>query len=153
MTWHDGCAKLIVLIDRAVVESHLSMLLDRHFDHVEFDADVPLTGAVGQAIRAHAMLMQDAAHQSLALPAGMGRLVQRELRNGLVGLLLAGVAHDRSALLAQPVSAPAPGHVKRVEDFCARIRIATSACPSLRRLQAPACALCRMVSGASATSR
>jgi transcriptional regulator GlxA family with amidase domain len=27
------------------------------------------------------------------------------------------VAHDRSAQLARPVVAPAPGHVKRVEDF------------------------------------
>jgi transcriptional regulator GlxA family with amidase domain len=117
MTWHDGCGKLIVLIDRSVVEAHLSALLDRHLDHVEFDADVSLTNTVGQAIRAHAMLMQDAANQSLSLPAGTGRLVQRELRNGLVGLLLTGLTHDRSGLLAHPVAAPAPGHVKRVEDF------------------------------------
>lgn len=117
MTWHDGCGKLIVLIDRTVVESHLSALLDRYFDHVEFDASVPLISVVGQAIRAQAMLMKDAANESISLPAGMGRLVQRELRNGLVGLLLTGVAHEHSALLAGAASAPAPGHVKRVEDF------------------------------------
>jgi transcriptional regulator GlxA family with amidase domain len=63
------------------------------------------------------MLMQDAANRSVTLPAGTGRLVQSELRNGLVGLLLTGVTHDRSALLAAPPCAPAPGHVKRVEEF------------------------------------
>lgn len=117
MTWYDGCGKLIVLIDREVVESHLAALLDRPFDHVEFNANMPMTGPAGQAIRAHAMLMQQAATDSVTLPAGTGRLVQRELRNGLVGLLLTGIAHDRSALLAGSVYAPAPGHVKRAEDF------------------------------------
>jgi AraC-like DNA-binding protein len=117
MTWHRGCNKLIVLIDRHVVEAHLSAMLDRHVDHVEFDANVSMTGPVGEAIRAHAMLMQHAANQSVTLPAGTGRLVQRELRNGLVGLLLSGIAHDRSALLANPTVSPAPGHVKRAEDF------------------------------------
>ena len=47
----------------------------------------------------------------------MGRLVQRELRNGLVGLLLTGLTHEHSAALAGPSSAPAPAHVKRVEEF------------------------------------
>jgi AraC-like DNA-binding protein len=143
MTWHHGCGKLIVLIDRAVIEGHLSALLDRHFDHVEFDARVALSSPAGQAIRAHAMLMQDAAHQSVTLPAGTGRLVQRELRNGLVGLLLTGVMHDRSAMFTQPVSAPAPGHVKRVEDFLRAhpdrdvnvIELAAVAGVSLRALQ------------------
>lgn len=117
MTWHDGCSKLIVLIDREIVEAHLSALLDRPLDHVEFDASVSMTGPAGQALRAHAMLMQHAANESVTLPAGTGRLVQRELRNGLVGLLLTGLAHDRSALLASPACAPAPWHVKRAEDF------------------------------------
>jgi AraC-like DNA-binding protein len=117
MTWHRGCAKLIVLIDRKVVEGHLCALLDRHFDHVAFDPDVALTGPAGQAIRAHAMLMQDAANRSAALPAGVGKLVQRELRNGLVGLLLTGLTHEHSGALAAPSAAPAPAHVKRVEDF------------------------------------
>jgi len=143
MTWREGCAKLIVLIDRNVVESHLSALLDRHLDHVEFDANLPLSGVVGAAIRSHVMLMQDAANRSLALPAGTGRLVQRELRNGLVGLLLTGVAHDRSAMLAAPVPAPAPAHVKRAEDFLRAnpdqdinvVELAAIAGVSLRALQ------------------
>lgn len=143
MTWRHGCAKLIVLIDRSVVEGHLSALLDRHFDHVEFDACVPLSGPAGQAIRAHAMLMQDAANQSVTLPAGTGRLVQRELRSGLVGLLLTGLTHDRSGLLAAPVSAPAPAHVKRVEEFLRAhpdrevsvVELAAIAGVSLRALQ------------------
>ena len=65
MTWHRGCTKLIVLIDRKVIEGHLCALLGRHSDHVAFDPDVALTGAVGQAIRAHAILMQDAANRSV----------------------------------------------------------------------------------------
>ena len=119
MRWHAGCRKLIVLVKRTVVEGHLAVLLDRSPDAVEFDAAVPLTDAVGEAIRAHVMLMQQAATQSIVLPAGSGRLVQRELRNGLVGLLLTGLSHDRSALLAQGAAMPAPGHVKRAEDFLA----------------------------------
>jgi transcriptional regulator GlxA family with amidase domain len=63
------------------------------------------------------MLMQDAANRSAALPAGVGKLVQRELRNGLVGLLLTGLTHEHSGALAAPSAAPAPAHVKRVEDF------------------------------------
>ncbi|ARQ01209.1 hypothetical protein CAK95_20490 [Pseudorhodoplanes sinuspersici] len=117
MTWHAGCRKLIVLIERKVVEGHLAALLDRRIDAVEFETQVPLMDAVGQAIRAHVMLMQEAATQSVVLPAGSGRLVQRELRNGLVGLLLTGLVHDRSTLLAHGAAMPAPGHVKRVEDF------------------------------------
>lgn len=117
MTWHAGCSKLIVLIERKAVEGHLAALLDRSPDAVEFDAQVPLTDAIGQAIRAHVMLMQQAATQSIVLPAGSGRLVQRELRNGLVGLLLTGLSHDHTALLAQGAAMPAPGHVKRAEDF------------------------------------
>ena len=117
MTWHAGCRKLIVLIERKVVERHLTALLDRHLDAVAFDAQVALTDAIGQAIRAHAMLMQQTAMQSVVLPAGSGRLVQRELRNGLVGLLLTGLTHDHTALLAQGAAIPAPGHVKRAEDF------------------------------------
>ena len=117
MTWHAGCRKLIVLIERKVVEGHLATLLDTHLDAVEFDAQVPLIDAVGLAIRAHAMLMQEAATRSIVLPGGSGRLVQRELRNGLVGLLLTGLSHDRSVLLARGAAMPAPRHVKRVEDF------------------------------------
>jgi AraC-like DNA-binding protein len=117
MTWHAGCRKLIVLIERKVVEGHLAAMLDRSSGAVEFDAEVPLTDAIGQAIRAHVMLMQQAATQSIVLPAGSGRLVQRELRNGLVGLLLTGLRHDQTALLAQGTAMPAPGHVKRAEDF------------------------------------
>jgi AraC-like DNA-binding protein len=143
MTWHRGCAKLIVLIDRWVMEGHLSALLDRHVGHIEFDARVPLTGVAGQAIRAHATLMQDAANQSVTLPAGTGRLVQRELRNGLVGLLLIGLAHNRSGLLNTPVCAPAPAHVKRVEEFLRAqpdrevsvVELAAIAGVSLRALQ------------------
>ncbi len=117
MTWHGGCSKLIALIDRKVIEAHLAALLDRSPEAIEFDARVALTDAIGQAIRAHVMLMQQAATQSIVLPAGSGRLVQRELRNCLVGLLLTGVAHDRSALLARPAGSPAPAHVKRAEEY------------------------------------
>jgi len=117
MTWHDGCRKLIVLIDRKVVEGHLSAMLDRAPTAIAFDAQVSLTDAAGRAIRGQVMLMQEAATQSLQLPAGSGRLVQRELRNGLVGLLLAALPHDQSAALALGAALPAPGHVKRAEDF------------------------------------
>ena len=119
MRWYAGCSKMIVLLDRKVVERHLAALLDRSQDAIEFDAEVPLTDAIGQAIRAHVMLMQQAATQSIVLPAGSGRLVQRELRNGLVGLLLTGLSHDHSTMLAQGAAMPAPGHVKRAEDFLA----------------------------------
>ena len=48
---------------------------------------------------------------------GWAGFVQRELRNGLVGLLLTGLTHQHSAALDAPSSAPAPAHVKRVEEF------------------------------------
>lgn len=117
MTWRRGCKKLIVLVDRHVVESHLSVMIDHPVDRIEFDARVPMSSLAGQALRAQALLIQDTAVQSTSLPSGATRLVQRELRNGLVGLLITTLVHDRSALLASPVCAPAPGYVKRAEDF------------------------------------
>jgi hypothetical protein len=64
MRWHEGTGKLIVLIERAVVESHLAGLLERTVERIEFAPSVPLETPVGAALRCQALLMRDLSEQA-----------------------------------------------------------------------------------------
>ncbi|WP_139267514.1 MULTISPECIES: AraC family transcriptional regulator [unclassified Beijerinckia] len=143
MRWREGTQKLIVLIDRHVVEQHAVCLLDRAIDKIEFDVDVAVETPVGAAMRAQALLMQ-------ALSERAGRSVERwslahrQLRDSLIGLMLAAQPHNHAAILARPASAAAPVHVRRAEDYLeahaheplAASDIAEAAGVGLRTLQA-----------------
>lgn len=118
MRWYRGTAKLIVLIERQVVETHLSCLLERTIERIEFAPALPLDAPMGAAIRSQAMLMQALSERAVR-PADRWSIAHRQLRDSLVGLMLAAQTHSHSQQLARPAAAPAPTHVKRAEEYIA----------------------------------
>jgi AraC-like DNA-binding protein len=143
MRWREGAAKLIVLIDRRVVESHLAGLIDRGVEKIEFAPAVRLNAPAGAALRAQATLIQTLDDQAV----DVGRrspLAHRQLRDSLVGLMLAAQPHSYSEHLTRPCAPPAPAHVKRAEAFIEHraredfsvVEVARAAGVGLRTLQA-----------------
>ena len=141
MRWREGVEKLIVLIDRGVVEAHASSLFDRAIDQVEFDPAAPLDAPAGAAMRAQALLMQSLSEKDRS--AERRTLAHRQLRDSLVGLMLAAHPHNHSTRLSAPIAMAVPAHVKRAEDFLAAhvhelssvVDVAVAAGVSLRALQ------------------
>jgi AraC-like DNA-binding protein len=140
MIWHEGCEKLIVLIDRTKVESQYAALVgDAVNDPVEFLTAVDLTGDLGPLLDQHLGLMLAAAESPVPAPDAY----LTSLREGLITLLLTGVAHSGHARLANEAALPAPGAVRRAEAFIAAnasralamADVAAAAGTSLRSLQ------------------
>jgi AraC-like DNA-binding protein len=116
MRWREGAAKLIVLIEREVVERHLAGLLDRAVDRIEFAPAVSLEAPAGAALRAQATLIR-ALDDSAADAGRRSPLAHRQLRDSLVGLMLAALPNSHSERLTRPYAPPAPVHVKRAEAY------------------------------------
>lgn len=143
MRWREGTQKLIVLIDRDVVERHAVSLLDRAIDKIEFQAGIAMEGPSGAALRAQALLMQTLSERA-GQSAERWSLAHRQLRDSLVGLMLAAQPHNHSDVLARPAGSAAPAHVRRAEDYLdahgheslAASEIAEAAGVGLRTLQA-----------------
>ncbi|HEV2572163.1 AraC family transcriptional regulator [Methylocella sp. CPCC 101449] len=143
MRWREGTQKLIVLIDRHVVERHATALLDRAIERIEFDVDVAVEAPAGAAMRAQALLMQSLSERAGRSPERWS-LAHRQLRDSLIGLMLAAQPHNHAQALAQPASAAAPAHVRKAEDYLeahadgplAADDIAAAAGVGLRTLQA-----------------
>lgn len=114
-TWHAGAGNLIILIERTMLERHLTATIDRCVERVEFSPIVPLADGIGEAIGVQALLMQQLAESITC--RSTARLVQRKLCDALIGLLIAGVSNNYSDYIHRPSGLPAPAHVKRVEDF------------------------------------
>ena len=112
MLWRDGCEKLIVLLRRDAVETQFRALVGRDAGPVEFATGIDLDAACGRSILRHASLMLQAAEDA-PTPAPY----QAMLRDGLATLLLTGLDHSRTALLARPAPAPAPAAVRRAEAY------------------------------------
>lgn len=117
MRWYEGTGKLIVLIERQVVESHLACLLERSIERIEFDPAVPLDAPTGAAIGSAAALMQVLSEGTD--PRDRRAPAHRQLRDSLVGLMLAAQPHDYAKQMARPAPRPAPVHVRRAEDYIA----------------------------------
>lgn len=113
MTWHAGCEKLILLIERSVMEAQFQTLTHRDAGPIEFQCGVDLLRPEGRALLRHASLALSAAEEPEGAPAAYLAL----LRDGLTTLLLSGFAHSASGVLAQPIGAPAPAAVRRAEEF------------------------------------
>jgi AraC-like DNA-binding protein len=116
MRWHEGTAKLIILIERAIVENHLAQLLDRTIDRIEFAPAISLNSAAGAALRSQAALIQTL-DDLRANPRASSPLGHRQLRDSLIGLMLAAQPNSYSEPLTRPFAPPAPAHVKRAEAF------------------------------------
>jgi hypothetical protein len=104
MRWHEGTGKLIVLIERAVVESHLAGLLERTVERIEFAPSVPLETPVGAALRCQALLMRDLSEQA-AQTRGRWPLAHRQLRDSMIGMMLAAQPHNYSGRLQRAAAA------------------------------------------------
>lgn len=113
MTWHEGCEKIIVLIDRSAMEAQFESLTHRKLQSIEFAAGIDLASAEGRSLMRHAELVLAAAEDPDGAPPAYLTL----LRDGLTTLLLDGFSHSGSALIEKPQGSPAPGAVKRAEEF------------------------------------
>lgn len=113
MTWSDGCEKLILLIDREVMEAQFASLTHRPLGTVEFETGIDLTSPAGRALLRHAELTLSAAEDPASAPPAYLTL----LRDGLTTLLLSGFAHSGSSILNRPQPMPAPAAVRRAEEF------------------------------------
>ncbi len=113
MTWGEGCEKLILLIDREVMESQFASLTHRPLAAVEFEAGLDLASPAGRALSRHVALVLSAAEDPSSAPQAYLSL----LRDGLTTLLLSGFAHTGSDILSRPQPAPAPAAVRRAEEF------------------------------------
>ncbi len=113
MRWAEGCEKLIVLLERELVESHFETLAHERSDRIEFEPAIDLTHGIGQGIFQHSMLMSGAAK-------GIGHFPEAYrimLRDGLVNLLLHGLSHNRSGRLQRSSQGAGPVPVQRAEDY------------------------------------
>ncbi|MGA7973292.1 MAG: AraC family transcriptional regulator [Pseudolabrys sp.] len=139
MTWHEGCEKLIVLIDRKTVEAQYAALAGRTNDAIEFHTAVDLDGGLGPLLDQHLGLMLAAAEKSAPVPEAY--LVS--LREGLIALLLNNLDHSGRAPFADATAPPAPAAIRRAEAFIAEnagrsltmAEVAAAAGTSLRALQ------------------
>lgn len=113
MTWNAGCEKLILLIERKVMEAQFRSLTHRDSGPIEFHAGVDLSRPEGRALLRHAGLALAAAEEPDGTPAAYLTL----LRDGLTTLLLTGFAHSASVVLNQPITVSAPAAVRRADEF------------------------------------
>ncbi len=70
MRWREGTEKLIVLIERGLVQNHLSCLLDRSIDRIEFSPAVALDAPTGAALRAQVLLIQALSERAATMRGG-----------------------------------------------------------------------------------
>ncbi len=139
MLWRAGCEKLIVLISRQQVEAVFAAMSPGAAGPLEFDTDIDLTTPTGQAVARHAALSLEAAEQADALPGAYRAM----LRDGLICLLLSGLAHNRSKRLARSDSEGGPRAVRRAMHYLdahyarpfSAVDVAQAAGVSLRALQ------------------
>lgn len=139
MVWKDDCEKLIVLMRRRMVEDFFETLTHRARGPIEFAPSVDLTNPVGRSILSHTRMLVEAAEGGAALPDAYRAM----LRDGLISLLLNGLAGNFSSALHQSAIDPGSAAVRKAEDFI-RARaaenismadIATAAGIPLRTLQ------------------
>jgi AraC-like DNA-binding protein len=139
MTWHEGCEKLIVLIDRQTVEAQYAALAGAPAEAIEFHSEVDLASGLGPLLDQHLGLMLAAAENPT--PAPEAYLVS--LREGLIALLLTSLQHSGRARLTGEAPLPAPAAIRRAEAFIAAnasqalsmAEVAAAAGTSLRALQ------------------
>ena len=118
MLWQDDCAKLILLMDRRVVEQRAAALSERADGVIEFDPEIDLTTAFGRALRAQFDYLVD-----LAEHAGPGQTFSATLtamlREAALNLLLTGQRHSFTEAIAQADQLPVslPGVLKKARHY------------------------------------
>jgi AraC-like DNA-binding protein len=115
MVWHDGCEKVIVLVERREIENLAAAMIARPCARIEFDPEITLESAAGTALQRHVQLMLAAAEGEGPLPPSYLSL----LRDGLASLLLTEFDHDHRRAIDRPAPLPGPATVQRAEEFLA----------------------------------
>lgn len=113
MRWAEGCEKLIVLLERDLVESHFENLAHERSERIEFEPAIDLTSGIGQGIFQHSLLMSGAAKDR----GHFSEAYRIMLRDGLINLLLSGLSHNRKGLLQRPGQGAGRVPVQRAEDY------------------------------------
>jgi len=138
MRWSDGCAKIIVLLERGAMERQWSSMVGRCPPAVEFTAGIDIAGAAGHLLMNHVRLMVESIEAGDISPH-----YQVRLGDDLMLLLLSSFAHSQRGLLERQARPGDASVVARAEDWIrANIArpfsvadIATASGCSLRSLQ------------------
>jgi AraC-like DNA-binding protein len=113
MVWKADCEKLIVLMRRRMVEDFFETMTHRARGPIEFDPSVDLASPIGRSILSHTRMLVEAAEGGAALPDAYRAM----LRDGLISLLLNGLAGNFSTALHQPSGDAGSTAVRKAEDF------------------------------------
>ena len=98
MVWENGCAQLILLVERRLVEQRAAALAGGRTQSVEFEPVVDLSTKAAQALRAQAEALVDLAERNG--PNRLSPLAAANHREALLDALLAGQRHSFSDAIA-----------------------------------------------------
>jgi len=118
MIWDEGCAQVLLRIDRAAFNTHLSQMLGTRSDRpLTFTGALDLTGPRGAAIRAlvlHLVAEADAGRAALGHGSLMGRQIEAAL---MTGILEAHHHNYTDALSRTRNTDLAPRLVRQAEEY------------------------------------
>lgn len=118
MVWQDDCAKLILLVERQLVEERAAAFAEKPGIDVEFNPQVDLNTPFGFAIRSQIEYLVD-----LAEHRGPGQqlspILAATLRDSVIGLLLTGQRHSLSDSIGRTIArlGPLPAVVRKARDY------------------------------------
>jgi len=116
MRWDGECAHLVVKLDRAAFERHLSHLVgDMGMRPIEFDPKLEVREALGASLKRLVEFVADELDRDNSLLASPLSLTNIE--QALMTGLLTAQSSNYSAALARRALSPAPRHVVRAEEF------------------------------------
>lgn len=107
MQWQDDCAKLILLMDRRMVEQRAAALSERADGVIEFDPEIDLTTPFGRALRAQLDYLVDLAEHA-GPEQSFSAALTAMLREAALSLLLTGQRHSFTDAIARIDRGPAP---------------------------------------------
>lgn len=106
--------KLIIRIDRSLLERHCQQLLGRTLrNNIEFESDLPLNTEAG----ARWLRMVSWVYDSLSVDDQLSPLMAAQMESGLVNMLLTNQPNSYSSELCAEGPSLAPSFVKRVERY------------------------------------
>ena len=97
MRWLAGCQKLIVLIDRDMMQRQCETLAGRGVGAVEFATGIDCTAPAGRLMASHVRLMLEAIDAQAAVPAAY----LRGLGESLASLMLTSLRHSQDAAFSE----------------------------------------------------
>jgi AraC-like DNA-binding protein len=116
MRWSGDCAHLVLKVERAALERHLSQLLGEVATRpIEFAPELPFDADLGAGLRRLINFVADELDRDDTLLASP--LATADIEHALMTALLAAQPSNYSALLARQASPATPAHVRRAEEL------------------------------------